>query len=125
MNVYRISFLTLALSIVFMACSSDNSPEPEPEPTPQITEVEVELLSFAYTPQMGNTPDRLQYEIRFTNNNDVAVQGFYRVTTLATFGVETLESTLLSSDESICYQIEANASCIFSFDETYNIDSTL
>lgn len=139
MNRIILNILSLALVIAFAGCSSDNSPEQDPEP--QLMDVEVELLSFIYTPQNGNIPDRLQYEIRFTNPNQIGVIGFYRVTTNATFGSETLESTLLSTDESICYEIAANASCVFIFDETgdvnlgspdniefvsatYNIDST-
>ena len=120
MSKIILNILSFVFVIAFAGCSSDNSTDPEQEP--QLMDVEVELLSFTYIPQNGNIPDRLQYEIRFTNPNDIGVIGFYRVTTNATFGSETLESTLLSTDESICYEIGANSSCVFIFDETGDVN---
>jgi hypothetical protein len=88
----------------------------------ELEEVTVELTLFVFTPQIDNTPDRLQYEIVFTNPNDVGVVGFYQIATNATFGTESIESTLLSTGNSVCYEIEANSSCVVSFDETGDIN---
>ncbi len=133
------SLITIFYFTLCFGCSSSDSPESIDEQ--QLVDIETDLVFFTYTQQIGNTPDRLQYEIKFTNSNDVGVVGFYRVTTLATFGTEEIEASRLSTNFSECYEIEANSVCTFSFDETgdinlgsadsiefvsasYNIDST-
>lgn len=117
-RLFRILFSVLSLTIFIGCSSSDNSIEP---PEQQIEEIVTELVHFTYTPQAGNTPDRLQYEITFTNSNDVGIIGFYSVTTVAIFGTEQVEASLLSTNFSECYEIEANSTCTFSFDETGDI----
>jgi len=103
-------------SILLHSCSSSDDATPDPE------DIQVEVSFFIYTPQVGTTPDRLQYEIIFTNPNDIGVIGFYHVTTRATFGEEVVEAAMLSTNNSVCYEIEANSSCVFSYDETGDIN---
>lgn len=100
----------------------DSIDNPDPEET-ELDEVTSELIFFNYTPQEGATPERLQYEIEFTNPNDLGVIGFYSITTISTFeNNETLEFSLLSTNNSVCYEIPANSTCIFSFDEIGDIN---
>jgi len=111
----RILFLFTVL-IVVQSCSSSDDTSQEPE------DVVVNLEFFNFTPQVDTTPENLQYEITFTNPNNKGVIGFYSVTTQATFGVETIESSILSTSNSVCYEIDANSSCVFSVDVTGDIN---
>ena len=96
-------------SLVFTNCkSNDDTPT-----TFLLADVTSELLNFTYTPDTGSSTSRLQYQIRFRNPNNITIRGFYRVTT----SIDGTETTLLSSDESPCYEIGASATCIFNFDE--------
>ena len=110
-----IIFLTM-----FLGCSSSDSSQTSNEP--QLEEIEINLVFFLYTPQVGNIPDSLQYEITFTNLNDVGIIGFYKITTIATFGTEQVEASTLSTNFSDCYEIEANSTCTIGFDETGDIN---
>ncbi len=115
----KLAFI-LFVSMGIISCSSDDTETPA-----QLSDVTAELLSFTYTPQTMTTPERLQYEVRFTNPNDTQIRGFYSITTNAITntgsGVEQLEASLLSTSNSPCYEIEANSSCTFSFDEEGNL----
>lgn len=85
----------------------------------QLLNVTNEVVLFEFTPDTGNNTSRLRYEIKFSNPNDTAINGFHRITT----DVDGLVSTALSSNFSPCYLIEANSDCTIFFDaeESFNI----
>ena len=105
--------LFCGLTVLISCSSSSDDPTSDPLVDIVLSNVTSELVSFTFTSDTGNNSSRLQYEIRFTNPNDVAVTGFYRITT----DTDGLVATRLSSDGSPCYQIAANSSCVFSLDE--------
>lgn len=119
LRLFRTILLVLCLTLFIRCSSSDNGQTP---PEQQLEDILTELVYFNYTPQIGATPDRLQYEFTFTNPNDVGVVGFYSVTTIATFGVEQIEASLLSKNFSECYEVQANSTCTFVFDESGDIN---
>jgi hypothetical protein len=63
--------------LLIFGCSSDNDSTPEKETLKTIT---YEVLLFEYTPNTGNNTSRFRYEIKFTNPNNVAVKGNYKIT---------------------------------------------
>ncbi|PRZ21596.1 hypothetical protein [Flavobacterium granuli] len=70
--------LLLPLFLLLFGCSNDNDGiTPEKETLKSIT---YEVLLFEYTPDTGNNTSRLRYEIKFTNPNNVAVKGNYKIT---------------------------------------------
>lgn len=69
-------FFLLPLFLILFGCSND-SVTPEKETLKSIT---YEVLLFEYTPDTGNNTSRLRYEIKFTNPNNVAVKGNYKIT---------------------------------------------
>lgn len=99
-----------------------------PEPSePQLIEPPVldnfyhDVLSFVFTPDTGNNTSRLQFEIELFNPNDFIANGL-PVLTLNVDGIEiTGNHTNYASEP--CYQIQANSSCIFTYDleESLNI----
>lgn len=110
----RISLVWSLMLIMLSGCGSDDE-TPQEEPLQNVT---VEVLFWEFTPDTGNDTFRLHYEIEFHNPNDVAINGFYSITQNA----DGLISTLHSFNFSPCYQIEANSSCVFSFDEEDSFD---
>ena len=106
-KIYSI-ILVLSCLILTNCKSNDDGPT-----TFLLADVTAELLNFTYTPNTGNSTSRLEYQIRFRNPNNIIIRGFYRVTT----SIDGTETTLLSTDESPCYEIAANSTCIFNFDE--------
>jgi hypothetical protein len=70
-------FLLLPMFLLIFGCSSDNDSTPEKETLKTIT---YEVLLFEYTPNTGNNTSRFRYEIKFTNPNNVAVKGNYKIT---------------------------------------------
>lgn len=74
--------------------------------------VTYEVLFFSYTPDTGNNTSRLQYQIKFSNPNDFPIRGFSKIT----INADGLVSSNISSSNSQCYNIEANADCIYGID---------
>ncbi|WP_413998440.1 hypothetical protein ACMDB5_11705 [Flavobacterium sp. W1B] len=68
-------FFLLPLFLIFLGCSSDDKPEKE-----TLKNITYEVLLFEYTPDTGNNTSRFRYEIKFTNPNNVAVKGNYKIT---------------------------------------------
>ena len=98
---------------------------PDPE-TPEIIEPPVlenfsyEVLNFTFTPDTGNNTNRLQFEIKLNNPNVTAVEGV-PILTLISDGLEFSGSY---SNNAIvpCYGIEANSSCVLTFDQESSLD---
>ena len=97
----------LALLGLCLGCSSNDDGPAE------LQEVTFEVLSFEFIPDTGNNTNRLSYEIRFTNPNDVEVSGPYQV--------EVSNGALIQvrayGEGSTCSVIAANASCTFTDEE--------
>ena len=115
---FKILFLAMLVTIVQSCPDDDDSMMQEPV----IEDITAELQYFIFTPAEENVPERLQYEVLFENPNDVGVLGFYRVTTIAYFGDESIESTSLSFDNSPGNEIQSNSSCTITFDVTGDLN---
>ena len=98
---------------------------PDPE-TPELIEPPLlenfsyEVLNFIFTPDTGNNTSRLQFEIKLNNLNDYEVEGI-PILTVVIDGLEF--SVSYSSNASIpCYSLDANSSCILTFDKESSLD---
>lgn len=72
----KVLFL-IPMFLLFFGCSSDNDSTPEKVTLKSVT---YEVLLFEYTPDTGKNTSRLRYEIKFSNPNNVAVKGNYKIT---------------------------------------------
>ncbi|MBT8394463.1 MAG: hypothetical protein HKO81_00800 [Flavobacteriaceae bacterium] len=113
MNRKKILFLPLFL--LLFSCPNDDDMPTEEE---TLIDVTYDVLFWEFTPDTGNNTARLQYEIEFFNPNNIDINGFYKITQNA----DGLETSLLSTNLSLCYLIEANSSCTFSFDEEDSLE---
>ena len=115
MNI-RKRILFLPIFLLLLGCPSDDDML-----TPEETELEnvtYEVILFEFTPDTGNNTSRLRYEIKFSNPNDTAINGFHKITTNA----DGIISSNIATDSSPCYLIEANSDCTISFDEEQSFD---
>ena len=115
MNI-RKSILFLPICFLLFGCPSDDDMI-----TPEETELEnvtYEVILFEFTPDTGNNTSRLRYEIKFSNPNNTAINGFHKITTNA----DGIISSNIATDSSPCYLIEANSDCTVSFDEEQSFD---
>lgn len=115
MNI-RKSILFLPVCLLLFGCPSDDDMI-----TPEETELEnvtYEVILFEFTPDTGNNTSRLRYEIKFSNPNNTAINGFHKITTNA----DGIISSNIATDSSPCYLIEANSDCTVSFDEEQSFD---
>lgn len=101
-------FYLFCVMLLVNCSSSEDSSQTEDE----LFEVTTELIYFEYTSDTGNNTSKLEYQFRFTNPNTVAVTGGARITTNS----DGLESTTIGTDDSLCYVIEANSECIYTFE---------
>ena len=106
-------FLVVCAIAICLGCSSNDDGPAE------LQEVTFEVLSFEFIPDTGNNTNRLSYEIRFTNPNDVEVSGPYQV--------EVSNGALIQvrayGEGSTCSVIAANASCTFTDEEEASLDN--
>lgn len=87
---------------------------------PLLENFSYEVLSFVNTPDTGNNTSRLQFEIKINNPNDYKVKGV-PILTIEFDGIVITGS--YSSDASIpCTQIDANSSCILTYDKEASLD---
>lgn len=115
MKRLRFYLFIFVVGVLTYACSNSDDNRPEDVVLENVTH---NVLFWEFTPDTGNNTFRLHYEIEFHNPNNVAINGFYKITQNA----DGLVTSLLSSNNSLCYKIEANSSCIFSFDEEDSFD---
>ena len=113
----------LPLFLILFGCSSDNNTgTPEPEKVIIIPEKEIlksityEVLVFEYTADTGNKTSRLQYKIKYTNPNNVAIKGYSSIT-MDYNGLILTPIKRLPQDSYI--EIGANSS----YTEVYNVES--
>ena len=94
-------------------------PEPEDanpiEVSGKLKNFSYEVISFNFTPDTGNNTNRLQFEIKLINPNNYAIVGLPVLTTLAD-GLQ-ISSSYSNNASSPCYSIDANSSCILTFDK--------
>jgi hypothetical protein len=109
-----IKFLCMALLLTLYSCPDDDTMNDIEE----IAVVEVNVLEFNYIPQTETTPERLVYNIELINSSNVDAQGGLRLT----YKSDELEVSTLATNQSQCYQIPANTTCLYSFDETGTLD---
>ncbi|GAL61608.1 hypothetical protein [Algibacter lectus] len=115
MNI-RKSILLLPIFLLLFGCPSDDDMI-----TPEETELEnvtYEVILFEFTPDTGNNTSRLRYEIKFSNPNNTAINGFHKIT----INADGIISSNIATDSSPCYLIEANSDCTISFDEEQSFD---
>ena len=105
-------YLLIGLFFIY-GCTSDDSEEPI-----ILKNVIIDVVYFEFIPDTGNNTFRLRYEINFTNPNNSDITGFYSITTTA----DSLTTTLLSTESTPCYEIDANSSCTLSFDAEDSFD---
>lgn len=100
-----------------------NDPEPDGGELGQnvtyLTNFSVEVLEFEFTPNTGNNTSRLQFKIKLNNLNIYGVKGI-PVVTLLVDGKETTGSYPRASVP--CNEIEANSSCILTYDKETSLD---
>lgn len=101
--------LFFPIFLLFMGCANDT----EKTTTKEISS---EVLFFEFIPDTGNSSSRLHYEIKYTNTNDFAIQG-YTIVTLNYNGLILTPIKRLPQDPYI--NIEANSS----YTEVYNVES--
>ncbi len=112
----------LPLLLILFSCSSDDGETIIEDPIdPVLLEITNDVLSFEFTPDTGNNTSRLTYEIRFTNPNDVGIQGFPRVT----LNIDGTVSTRIVSSGSPCTVIAADSSCNIIFDEEESLNTAV
>ena len=94
-------------------CSSEND---DPDP---LEEVQYEVLAFEFIPDTGNNTNRLSYEIRFTNPNNVPITGTYQVE--VTLGA--LIQIQAFREDATCSFIDANSNCTFTYEQEISLDN--
>lgn len=119
MNIKKIVLL-LSAFFILSGCSEDDDIMTQEET--ELQNVTYEAVLFQFTPDTGNNSSRLQYDIRFINPNDIAVNGFYKITLETTANGESIVSSKIANDSSPCYLIEANSNCTISFDQEQSFD---
>lgn len=115
----KVLFL-IPLFLIFFGCANDNDSTPEKETLKTIT---YEILLFEYTPDTGNNTSRFRYEIKFTNPNNVAVKGNYKITYNADGLILTPIRRVPNDDP--YEKIEANSFFTASYDVETALNPTL
>jgi hypothetical protein len=112
----------LPLFLVLFSCSSDDGETIIVDPVdPVLLEITSDVINFEFTPDTGNNTSRLTYEIKFTNPNNLPVQGFPRVT----LNIDGLVSTRIVSSGSPCTEIAENFFCTLTFDEEESLNTAM
>lgn len=108
--------LGLLIAVLLYGCSSDGNVEEE-----ILQDVIVEVVLYEFTPDTGNNSQRLRYEIKFVNPNDISIRGSYEITTNA----DGLITTQFFTTAAPCAEINANSDCTITFDEEESFESGL
>lgn len=86
---------------------------PLQQPTP-IQNFTYEVVNFTFIPDTGNNTSRLKFDIKLNNQNDFEIKGFAYITVSVDGTVSS--SGFINGATSICNEIEANSSCVFSYE---------
>ena len=84
------------------------------EESPKLKDFSYEVLQFQFTPDTGKNTARLEYKIKLNNLSSQSTKGFPILTTDAD-GVEVVGGYRSNT----CEQLEANSSCIISYDKEF------
>ncbi|MCC9071197.1 hypothetical protein LNQ49_06270 [Flavobacterium sp. F-65] len=103
-----------------MEVACDFEIEPISENNVELKNFSYEIINFKYTPDTGKNTSRLQYEIKLNNNSDANVVGI-PVITMDVDGTVS-SGNFTSGSTSPCYGINANSSCILTFDKQESLD---
>ena len=99
-------------------------PDPEDakpiEVTGKLKNFSYEVINFNFTPDTGRYTNRLQFEIKLINPNDYAIVGTPVLTTIA--DRLQISGSYSNYATSPCYAIDANSSCILTFDREDSLD---
>ncbi len=115
MKIKRMILLLPTFLLLFGCPSDDDMTTPEEI---ELENIANEVLLFEFTPDTGNNSSRLRYEIKFTNPNDILINGFHKIT----INTDGIISSNIATDSSPCYAIAANSDCTISFDEEVSFD---
>lgn len=115
----KVLFL-IPMFLIFFGCANDNDSTPEKETLKTIT---YEVLLFEFTPDTGRNTSRLRYEIKFSNPNNVAVKGNYKIT----YDADGLILTPIRRvpNDNPYEKIEANSFYTASYDVETTLNPTL
>jgi hypothetical protein len=109
----------LPFLLLLFSCSGDDAETIIEDPVePNLLEVTSDVISYEFTPDTGNNTNRLTYEIKFINPNDIAILGFPRVT----LNIDGTVSTRIVSSGSPCTEIAADSYCSLNFDEEESLN---
>lgn len=104
-------------------CDFPDAGDPQ-QIAPQVLEgFTFEVLSFVFIPDTGKNTNRLQFEIKLNNPKSMVVTGV----PVITLNIDGLESTTTLANKATvpCYDIEANGSCIMTYDQESSLDLKL
>ena len=86
--------------------------------TSQLTPISIDVVYFEFIPDTGNNTSRLRYEIEFNNSNEKRIKGSYTIT----INTDGIISSIITTDNSPCIEIEANANCRLKVDQETSLD---
>ena len=86
-----------------------------------LTNFTYEVLNFNFTPNTGQNTNRLKFDIKLNNQNNYNVNGVAYIS-LNTDGLVS-SSVFTNGTTSACNQINANSSCIFSYDKESSLNT--
>lgn len=79
-----------------------------------------EVIDFTFIPDTGNNTNKLKFDIKLNNPNNFNIKGFAYIT-INTDG-NLSSSAFRTGAASTCDEIEANSSCIFSYEGEGSLD---
>ncbi|UZO81711.1 hypothetical protein NBT05_04390 [Aquimarina sp. ERC-38] len=86
---------------------------------PSLENFSYNVIQFEFTQDTVAKTDRLQFQIELNNNNNFKAIGFPYLTLRYDDGIEV--STSYANDAiNACLEIEANGSCLHTYDKTFN-----
>jgi len=109
MNPIKISLLFACFCLI-ISCTSEDDTNPILEDV--LEDVTHELLYFEFIPDTGNNTRLLRYQIKFSNPNNVDINGYYRVT----LNTDSLIITTFTNTNGQCGTIASNSDCIATFE---------
>jgi len=80
-----------------------------------------EVIYFTFIPDTGNNTRRIEFEIQLNNSNDFIAEG-KPITTLEINGEISAGPFFINNAIEPCFSIDANSSCIFTFEIEESLD---